>query len=261
MLSKRTTLFSYFMIFLLLFLPPICINNNIYPLTNIEDILKVLPKIFVNEKFKLLPHLSILLKLINCVFISLFIFNKKIKKHLFKYMSIYVLFLALTQNISYIEHYGIVISTGSLALMTVTSIILFMIDNKKNHSFEINNKFFWMILIILICIWYPLNLNGDFDFDYNIFNHYLSSSMYCFNMPVFISLIMILKKNNSGILYELISLIGIIFAIITIIANASFVNNIPNMIMHFPLLISSLVMFLNSHYLKFKKYKKNIEIN
>lgn len=255
MKTAKFTFFIYFGILLLLLFPPICINDNVCLVTDFNDILKLLPKVFTNEKFKDLPNISILLKFINCIFILCFVFIKKIREHFYTYLSIYTLFLASTQNIAYIKNVGFVISTGSMILMLITSYLFFIIGTKNKNLNHINKKYLWMLLIVFICIWYPLNLKGQFDFNYNIFVHYLSSTMYCFNIPVFFSLIMIFNKNTKGIFFEIISLIGILFAIVAIIANASYRNGIPNMIMHFPLLISSLTMFINSFYINKKNSK------
>lgn len=252
--SRFKKLFVHTILFLLLFLPPLYFNSTeIYAITTIEDITSVLPKIFSNDTFKHLPILSLVLKGINCLSLILFLFWKKMRKHFNIYVFIYMMCITLTQNVAYIEQReGFVLSSGSFVLMLATCFIWLFKIRKEEQHFTVNKNYLWMLTIVIICIWYPLDRSAQFDFSLNPYIHYLSSSMYCFNMPVFISFLLIFYKKNSGVFYEAIGWIALMFSIITIFANLRTVNHLPNCIMHFPLLVSALTLLFNCS----KEHKK-----
>lgn len=261
MIKKRIfkTILTYSFILVLLLLPPICFNNTyVYAITNVSEIATVLPKVFANMTFKTLPYFSLGLKTFNCVVLILFFFSKKIQKHFNVYVFLYMLFITLTQNIAYIEDKGFVLSTGSFVLMLVTCFVWLFKIRKEEHHFTINKEYLWMLLIVFICIWYPLDVNARFDFSLNPWPHYLSSTMYCFNMPVFIAFLLMFYKNNHGVFYEIIGIIAFLFSVVTIGLHSRSYHSFPNLIMHFPLLIASVTMLINCYVHKIKNYKQRI---
>lgn len=244
---KHKYKFSYLFVILLLLIPPICFKNNyVYAVTNLGDIKTVLASVFSNKTFKNLPELATLLKITNCLFLSLFFFLKPMRKYFNIYVFVYMLFITCTQNIAYIENYGFVISAGSFSLMLITCLAwLFKIKKEEKHI-AINKNFLWLLIPMLICIWYPLNKSAQFEFALNPIQHYFSSSMYCFNMPIFISFLLIFYKNNTGLFYELIAFIGTLFGFIAFFVNLTYSWGVPNAIMHIPLIVVSLTLLLHS---------------
>ena len=256
-LKKHKYKISYIFVVLVLLIPPLCINNyTVYALTEVSSIEKVLKYIFGNQMVKYIPGLTLALKSINCFFLLFFIFNKPIKKHFNIYVFVYMMFITLTQNIAWIDEYGLVISTGSLLLMLMTCIIWLVHIRKDKEDIKVNKKFLWMFIIVLLCIWYPLDKNAQFEFVLDPIQHYFSSSMYCFNFPVFVSFLLIFYKNNYGLFYELMALVGFIFGIIAVIVNFTYKTGMPNALMHIPLVVSSLTLFIHSWYVKYQIKKR-----
>lgn len=244
-------IWPYIFVLLVVCVPPICFQSTkIYAITDINEITKVLPSVFANSTFKHLPTVSLILKSINCFCLLLFVFCKPMRKHFSTYVFFYMILITLTQNITYINNKGIVLSTGSFLLMLITCLIWLLKVKKDNTHYTINKHYLWMFSIILLCIWYPLDRHANFNFSLDPWVHYLSSSMYCFNMPVFISFLLIFYKNNYGWFYEVLGIIALLFSLVTIIAQGTWLNGIPNMIMHFPLLISSLTLLFNCYWEK-----------
>lgn len=254
------TTIVYIGLIILLLVPPICLGKTqIYAITNFNEVVSVLPQIFTNETFKNLPQLSLFLKMVNCIFLLIFLFNKKIRKHFNIYVFCYMLFITLTQNVAYIENKGIVLSSGSFILMLITCFAWLFKVRKDEEHYTINKQYLWMISVILLCIWYPLDINAQFDFSLNPYPHYLSSSMYCFNMPVFISFLMIFYKKNTGLFYEIIGIIALLFSFVTIGINARSIRSMPNCIMHIPLFISAITLLWNTVKEKIKKKQLTIQ--
>lgn len=141
-LKKHKHKICYIFVILVLLIPPLCINNyTVYALTEVGTIQKVLKYIFGNQIVKYIPGLTLCLKTVNCIFLLLFIFNKPIKKHFNIYVFIYMMFITLTQNIAWIDEYGLVISTGSLLLMLMTCIIWLLHIRKEKEDIKVNKKF------------------------------------------------------------------------------------------------------------------------
>ena len=255
-IHKHKYIFAYICTILLLLLPPICLSDNfIYAITNTSDIKTVLQFIFANKTFKDLPELATFLKFLNCFFLSLFFFYNKIKKYFNIYVFTYMLFITFTQNVAYIKDYGFVISCGSFLLMFITCIIWLVKIKKEHYEITVNKHHLWLLIPMLLCIWYPLDKNAQFEFALNPIQHYFSSSMYCFNMPIFLSFLLIFYKNNKGVFYEAVALIGLLFGFVAFFVNLTYKSGIPNAIMHIPLIIVSATLFINSIIDRTKKQK------
>ena len=256
-MKKHRYKLSYLFVFLILLIPPICFADNlVYPVTDAGDIFKVLKYIFANKTFKNLPTVSTALKTLNCSMLVLFFFSKNVKKYFNIYVFCYMLFITLTQYIAYVEGYGLVISAGSFILMLVTCLAWLFKFKKEQEHITVNKRYLWLLIPVILCIWYPLNKHAQFDFGLNPIQHYFSSSMYCFNMPVFMSFLLIFYKDNIGGFYEVISLIGLVFGLIAFFVNLTYQTGIPNAIMHIPLIITSLTLFLHSFAHRLKNEKR-----
>lgn len=245
--SRLYQIISYLMIILILFFPPLSIqNSNVHIVSDLKEIIHVLPNVFSNAMFKGLPTLSLILKFTNATFLFSFLIIKKLRKYFNIYVFSYMLFIALTQNIAPVAEIGTIISTGSLTLMLLNCFIWLFGIRKTEQDCTLNKKYLWMLGIIFICLWYPLDAEANFNFSIDPSIHFLSSSMYCFNMPVFISLLLLFFKRNSSLLYEIIAIIGLLFSVATILVNLNYSAGIPNAIMHLPLFISTLTLLIHS---------------
>lgn len=248
LIKKHKYKFTYLLVVLILLLPPICFGQNfVYAIVNIKDVKKVLGPVFSNATFKQFSELATTLKITNCLFLLMFFTIKAMRKYFNIYVFAYMLFITFTQNFAYVEGYGFVISSGSFILMLVTCLIWLFKVKKTHEHVVVNKKFLWLLGIILICLWYPLDKNAQFELTLNPIQHYFSSSMYCFNMPIFFSFLLIFYKDNKGGFYEVLALIGILFGAVAFFVNLTYKTGTPNALMHIPLIVSSLTLFLHSY--------------
>ena len=187
------------------------------------------------------------------IFLLLIVYKNRVRRLFTLYVIISYVLFSLLQNIAITDHYGISIVTVNLVMFLFVgySWCNELLNQKNDYSFSnLNWKTSWLVLISIICFWWPLNWETlKFSPDLHLLIDNGSSLAFCAMTPIFLTIMTLNLPNVNILTFRITSLIGVIIGVYNMM---NFLNpiTINIAVMHLPLLIVS----IHSLILSYKKH-------
>ena len=184
------------------------------------------------------------------LFMLLFIMRNKVKKIFNVYVFISYLLFTVLQNIAFTEKYGLSIVSINIVMFLLVAFVWLreLINSENDYNFiNLNWKTSWLIILSLICFWWPMNwetLNIDFQIKHFLFNG--SSLAFCAMTPIFLTIMTLNLPRVNVVTYRITAIIGTIIGLYNMM-NFTNTHTSHIAILHLPLIIISTYSLIMSY--------------
>ena len=184
------------------------------------------------------------------IFLLLIVYKNRIRKLFTLYVIISYLLFSLLQNIAITEHYGISVITINFVmfLFVAYSWTIELLNPINEYTFSnLNWKTSWLIVIAILCFWWPLNWKTlEFSPDISLLIKNGSSLAFCAMTPIFLIILTLNLPKVNYTTYRITSLVGVIIGAYNMMPffNPRTVNIA---VMHLPLLLISVYALVLSY--------------
>jgi hypothetical protein len=248
-IEKITRKWWFNVILIALFFLPSYSEKPINP----QQIPSLIKEVLMNPLIFKFHFLFPFLKVISLLTVSgLLLFQGSFRKVFLIYFLLLFTFIAIFQNMAYTQSFGFAFITGNIALqMLIVSSLIFELV-KKNTSFK-SSRFTGLsvslIILGFLAFWFPVDIKLAFSPKLAYFFNNNSTALFCMMWPFFLSVYYLFFPGINLVIFRIGGFIGLLYGIINVL-NVFVPQMFWVALFHIPLLIISLVCFIQSFRIK-----------
>lgn len=176
--------------------------------------------IVVREALKPYEWLAPVFHLVTVVFVILLLkFNLKVARYFYAYLVLDFVFMALAQNITLNEKFGLVIIFNNLLHILIIGILyvpaIFRQENLLSSKLE--KWRFWAVPLAVLAFWAPMDGLGQPDFSPMLLLMSGYGLAFCFTAPVLIFIFTLYYPNIYKPAYRFLCIVGVYLGMLNLI--------------------------------------------
>jgi hypothetical protein len=168
--------------------------------------------VVVRESLQPYGWLAPLFHVATIVFvILLWRFNKKVSKYFYAYLAASYVFMALAQNITFTEEFGLVVIFSNLLQILLVGILwaqaVFAAQNDLSPA-KLERWRFWALPLAVLAFWAPMNEIGEPDLSPMLLLTSAYGLAFCFTTPVIVFILTLHHPNVYKPAYRFLCMVG-----------------------------------------------------
>lgn len=153
-----------------------------------------------------------------CVLTLLAVRREKISRWFMFYVGCCYVLYTVNQNVALTEKYGLSIVTVNVVMMLLVAFVWFrgaLLGNSRFTFSNLNWKTAWTIPVAFFCLWWPMNMPYEAHPDFNLVYLFTGGSAmaFCPVTPVFLTLLILSKKDVDRPLLRVMAMVGFIIGL------------------------------------------------